>query len=81
MINKKVKGKEKSYVVTCHDTCARAAEASEEDWVWVASGLWISQLLVMEWAAMDPTETGVLTGMFGGDVVEEAEAEVIGWFS
>ena len=29
---------------------------------------------------MDPTEAGVLVGMFGGDVVEEAEAEVVRGF-
>ena len=47
----------------------------------VASGLWISQLLVMKWAPVYAAETGVLAGMLGGDVVEETEAEVVGWFS
>ena len=47
----------------------------------VASGLRISQLLVMKWAPVYAAETGVLAGMLGGDVVKEAEAEVVGWFS
>ena len=34
----------------------------------------------MEWAPMYVAEVKVLTGMLGGDVVEEAETEVIGWF-
>ena len=29
---------------------------------------------------MDPTETGVLVGMLGGDVVKDSEVEVIGRF-
>ena len=55
-------------------------EASEEELVVVASGLRISQLLVMKWAPVYAAETGVLAGMLGGDVVEETEAEVVGWF-
>ena len=55
-------------------------EASEEVVGAVASGLWISQLLVMKWAAVDLTETGVLVGMLGGDVVEKVEVEVVGRF-
>ena len=46
----------------------------------VASGLRISQLLVMKWAPVYAAETGVLAGMLGGDVVEKVEAEVVGWF-
>ena len=45
-----------------------------------ASGLRTSQLLVMKWAPMHAAETGVLVGMLGGDIVKEAEAEVVGWF-
>ena len=63
------------------DILACPAEASEEELVVVASGLQISQLLVMKWALMYVAETGVLVGMLGGDVVEKTEAEVIGWFS
>ena len=47
----------------------------------VASGLRISQLLVMPQAAVYLTETGVLMGMLGGDIVKEAEVEVIRWFT
>ena len=54
---------------------------SEEELVWAASGLWTSQLLVMKWAPVYVAETGVLMGMLGGDVVKEAETEVIGRFS
>ena len=46
-----------------------------------ASGLRTSQLLVMKGAPVYAAETGVLAGMLGGDVVEEAEAEVIGGFA
>ena len=46
-----------------------------------ASGLRTSQLLVMKGAPVYVAETGVLAGMLGGDVVEEAEAEVLRWFS
>ena len=46
----------------------------------VASGLQTSHLLVMEWAPVYAAEIGVLTGMLGGDVVKETEAEVVGWF-
>ena len=35
----------------------------------------------MKWAPVYAAETGVLTGMLGGDVVKKAEAEVVGWFS
>ena len=56
-------------------------EVSEEELEWVASGLQTSQLLVMKWAPMYAAETGVLAGMLGGDVVKEAEAEVVGWFT
>ena len=49
--------------------------------MWVASGLQTSQLLVMKWAPMYVAETGVLAGMLGGDVVKEAETEVVGRFS
>ena len=52
-------------------------EASEEGEVAVASGLRTSQLLVMKGAPVYAAETGVLVGMLGGDVVEEAEAEMI----
>ena len=45
-----------------------------------ASGLWTSQLLVMEQAPVYVTEIGVLMGMLGGVIVKESEAEVIGWF-
>ena len=45
-----------------------------------ASGLQISQLLVMKWAPVYAAETGVLVGMLGGDIVEKAEAEVIRGF-
>ena len=45
-----------------------------------ASGLRTSQLLVMKWAPVYAAEAGVLAGMLGGDVVEKAEAEVVGWF-
>ena len=62
------------------DALACPAEASEEELAMVASGLRISQLLVMKWAPMYAAETGVLTGMLGGDVVEKAEVEVVGWF-
>ena len=34
----------------------------------------------MKWAPVYAAETGVLVGMLGGDVVKEAEAEVVGWF-
>ena len=47
----------------------------------VASGLCTSQLLVMKGAPVYAAETGVLVGMLGGDVVKEAEAEVVGWFA
>ena len=47
----------------------------------VASGLRISQLLVMPQAAVYLTETGVLMGMLGGDIVKEVEVEVIRWFT
>ena len=47
----------------------------------VALGLRISQLLVMERAPVYAAEAGVLMGVLGGDVVKEAEAEVVGWFS
>ena len=53
---------------------------SEEEWVRVASGLRISQLLVMERTPVYAAEAGVLAGMLGGDVVKKVEAEVIGWF-
>ena len=56
------------------------AEALEEELVWAASGLRISQLLVMKWAPVYAAETGVLMGMLGGDVVKEVEAEVIRGF-
>ena len=56
-------------------------EASEEELVQVASGLRTSQLLVMKWAPVYVAETGVLVGMLGGDIVKEAEAEVIGRFT
>ena len=56
-------------------------EALEEELVWVASGLWTSQLLVMKWAPVYAAETGVLAGMLGGDIVKEAEVEVIRWFT
>ena len=46
-----------------------------------ASGLRISQLLVMERTPVYAAEAGVLAGMLGGDIVKEAEAEVVGWFS
>ena len=46
-----------------------------------ASGLRISQLLVMKWAPVYAAETGVLVGMLGGDVIKEVEAEVIGGFT
>ena len=49
------------------------AEASEEELVQAASGLWTSQLLVMKWAPMYAAETGVLAGMLGEDVVKELE--------
>ena len=55
-------------------------EVSEEEVAVVASGLCTSQLLVMKWTAVDVAETGVLTGMFGGDIVKEAEAEVVRGF-
>ena len=45
-----------------------------------ASGLRTSQLLVMKWTPMYTAEAGVLAGVLGGDVVEKAEAEVVGWF-
>ena len=45
-----------------------------------ASGLQISQLLVMKWTAVDLTEAGVLVAMFGGDIVEDLEVEVVGRF-
>ena len=63
------------------DALVCPAEVSEEELVMVASGLRISQLLVMKWAPMYVAETGVLAGMLGGDVVEKTEAEVVGWFS
>ena len=56
-------------------------EALEEELVWAASGLQTSQLLVLKWAPVYAAETGVLAGMLGGDVVKEAEAEVVRWFS
>ena len=56
-------------------------EASEEELVWVALGLRTSQLLVMKWTPVYAAETGVLTGMLGGDVVKEAEAEVVRGFA
>ena len=56
-------------------------EASEEELEQAASGLRTSQLLVMKWAPVCATETGVLMGVLGGDIVEKAEAEVIGWFA
>ena len=56
-------------------------EASEEELVWAASGLRTSQLLVMKWAPVYVAETGVLVGMLGGDIVKEAEVEVVRWFS
>ena len=52
-----------------------------EEAVVVASGLCISQLLVMPQAAVYPTEAGVLAGVLGGDIVEEMKVEVIGWFA
>ena len=55
-------------------------EASEEGEVAAASGLRTSQLLVMKRAPVYATEAGVLAGMLGGDVVEKAEAEVVGGF-
>ena len=55
-------------------------EALEEGEVVAASGLHTSQLLVMEGAPVYAAEAGVLAGVLGGDVIEEAEAEVIGWF-
>ena len=55
-------------------------EVLEEGEVVAASGFWTSQLLVMEQTPMYVAEAGVLTGMLGGDVVEEVEMEVIGWF-
>ena len=45
-----------------------------------ASGLRTSQLLVMKQASVYAAEAGVLAGMLGGDVIEKAEAEVVGWF-
>ena len=63
------------------DALACPAEVSEEELAMVASGLRISQLLVMKWAPVYAAETGVLAGMLGGDVVEKTEAEVVGWFS
>ena len=62
------------------DALVHPAEASEEELVMAASGLRISQLLVMKWAPVYAAETGVLAGMLGGDVVEKAEVEVVGWF-
>ena len=53
------------------------AEALEEELVWAASGLRISQLLVMKWAPVYAAETGVFAGMLGGDVVKKVEVEVI----
>ena len=35
----------------------------------------------MERTPVYAAETGVLTGMLGGDVVKEAEVEVIRWFT
>ena len=35
----------------------------------------------MKWAPVYPTETGVLVGMLGGDIVEKSEAEVVGGFT
>ena len=35
----------------------------------------------MPQAAVYSTEAGVLMGMLGGDIVKEAEAEVVGWFA
>ena len=55
-------------------------EVLEEVEVAVASGFQTCQLLVMKWAPVYAAETGMLMGMLGGDVVKEAEAEVIGWF-
>ena len=46
-----------------------------------ASGLRISQLLVMERTPVYAAEAGVLAGMLGGDVVKEVEAEVIRGFA
>ena len=46
-----------------------------------ALGLRTSQLLVMERTPVYAAEAGVLAGMLGGDVVKEAEAEVIGGFA
>ena len=56
-------------------------EVSEEELERVASGFRTSQLLVMERAPMYAAEAGVLTGVLGGDVVEKAKAEVVGWFA
>ena len=59
------------------DVLVRPAEALGEELVVAASGLRISQLLVMKWAPVYAAETGVLAGMLGGDVVEESEVEVV----
>ena len=55
-------------------------EASEEGEVVAALGLRTSQLLVMKRTPVYTAEAGVLAGVLGGDVVEKAEAEVVGWF-
>ena len=55
---------------------AGPVEVSEEELVQVASGLRISQLLVMEWAPVYAAEAGVLVGMLGGDVVLRHDRDV-----
>ena len=54
---------------------------SGEELAVVASGLRMSQLLVMKWAPVYVAEAGVLVGVLGGDVIEKAEAEVVRWFA
>ena len=60
--------------------CAGPEEALEEGEVVAALGLRTSQLLVMKQTPVYMAEAGVLAGVLGGDVVEKAEAEVVGWF-